>query len=520
MSDPEIMGFGSARSTYGNAKAVSGMQSLIKELLCHELGYMMPQKHLSRINPHIFQDEDSSFHLVTETMPQRMNSAFSGITGKGFGGSCGHAIVWGAVNFKRVSLPTPVLHQQDIVYWPGGGGDLDMDAVPNRNYHIVGSWSSLSIPQPMKAEGQGVYTFTATMGELGYERFQIWLDGDPDRVLHPGMPGAEKDVPISGPDDAGRAEGYYWMISNGDSQKMLALYDDQAIGEVEDGPISTLPGCRLGDTYKIQLLVNGKYRLVTWSKVEADLRPGMVVATKGQASPAGRYYVSGSWNNWSFEEMEESGGVAGLYRATVQVTRRDTLFTIVRNEDWHQMIYPSYQYARGGQENPIFGPDEQGRGFQWLLEGTPGDMYDIELQLNRGGDGCATYNISWHRKEIGMLTPAQEFAASLPKYFIAGSWDNWASRQLLVSGRAGHTHQIVLQGRPESFVILQEGDWNRALHPPTVSSGDGEDIRGPSVFHPSLAWTIDDSEEDNIGRYEVEVIMRSGRPAAVRWKKL
>lgn len=511
--EQELLMVGSSTSTFGNGKPLAGMYAVVKVLLALELGQMAPSNHLRRINPHMML-EDYPVHFATEHVPQRMNSAFTGITAKGFGGACAHVILWGGVNFDRVALPKPILEQQEIVYWPGGGGELQEEAKPARSYMIVGTWASWSQPEAMKAEGRGAYVYTVIMGELGFERFQIWLDGDSERMLHPGMPGSMKDAPVKGPAPASEAEGFYWEITAGPSVQ-------QAIGDGSD-PLA-LPGRdygRPGDRYEVRLLINGRYRMVTWDRVTDVEEQGGLVPTKAPAC-MGKYYLVASWADWTPQELAEDEATPGVHRVETRLLRKGGIFAIIRNQDWRQRLYPAIAYAETSPVIPVLGPDEQGRGLEWQLAGRLGDVFSVELRILGGEASQAALRVLWQKVGHEELSLEQLSKAGQPQFYLVGSWDRWTSRRKMEHKEGFYVHEVSLRGRdPENFQILVDGDWNRALYPGLANAGlrDTTTLRGPDAYGARLAWMIGkDPEEQGGGRFEIRLCVRDGVAVAVSW---
>mmetsp|Transcript_48559 Transcript_48559/g.123645 ORF Transcript_48559/g.123645 Transcript_48559/m.123645 type:complete len:1178 (-) Transcript_48559:122-3655(-) len=518
--EPELLNLASTKATCGNGKPLAGMYAIIKVLLTHEMGQMAPTPHLNRLNPHIEVDDFPVF-FAGEYVPQRMNSAFSGITAKGFGGSCLHAILWGGINLDRVSLPKPVLNQLEIVYWPGGGGDLDHDWKPARSYTVVGSWSVGGQPETLKSEGKGSYGITITMGELGFERFQIMLDGDPERVLHPGMADAFKDGAVKGPDTADLAEGNSWMIGGRSvGASALALTDPGSGGEAaSDAPRDDV---RPGDQYHIQLLINGRYRMVTWSRVAVDNRSAVVPA-KVPAS-IGRYYFSASWCDWSLQEMAEDQDNPGVYRIETMLLKSAGIFSIVRNQDWRQLLYPATMYA-DGDPNKAYGPDQWGRGLSWLIQGQPGDVFEVELQRSGLEAGSVSMQVSFHRLRQEELASELAEQAQEPRYYLVGSWDRWLTRHKMTRQGDRYVADVTVGMEPERFQILADGDWNRILYPSVVDAGLGDEayLRGPDNRGSQLCWVIGTTaEERGGGRFEITLLMGGvpgSGPKSVVWSK-
>merc|ERR1719210_847469 len=167
--------------------------------------------HLHQLNPHV-EVEGTSMFFCTESLMFRSNSAYCGVTAKGFGGTLAHVVAWGRMDndLCPAAEEVPPSKRVDLAYWPGGGGELDDDACPDRAYTIVGSWSAWTQVEDMEEEELGVFGYTVTLGEHCHEHFQIQLDGNPERVLHPRCPRAPKDTPVLGPSSA--ANGFNWLL--------------------------------------------------------------------------------------------------------------------------------------------------------------------------------------------------------------------------------------------------------------------------------------------------------------------
>lgn len=484
--DDEILGVGCVKTNYGNGKPVAGMYAILKILRSHELGYMVPMNHLNCINPHMML-EDFSVHFPTEHMPQRMNSAFSSITAKGFGGSCAHALLWGAIDLDRVSLPKPVLSREMMAYWPAGGGELDAEAQPMRSYMIAGTWSAWS-PEPMKAD-RGTHSVVVALGELGFERFQIWLDGDPDRALHPSMSRALKDAAVVGPQSAMEAEGCHWQIGGSASStaEQLALEDPST-----EARARRAEGARPGDKFLVKLIINGRYRTITWSRVEEAVGSDStaIIPTKSLAS-AGTYYFVANWEDFAAQPMEQDSDTPGIYRIETTLLRSGGAFSIMRNQDRRQALYPSQRYADGSRPVPVLGPDEYGRGFEWWLSGSIGDVFAVELQLALGEAGHISKEVTWRRVRQVQLSPEQLRLSAQRRFYVVGSWDHWSSRSAMSWDGERYTLEVTLRGA-ENFQILVDGDWGCAIYPSRPDAGfdDGARLRGPDDQGGHLSWLL------------------------------
>jgi hypothetical protein len=168
--------------------------------------------HLAVANPHIDTDLSATVY-ATEGISNRMFGSFVAVTAKSWSGASAHVIFHGTLEEERLKPSTSGVREptKELVYWPGGGGMMERDKKPLRDYTIVGSWSGWE-PQAMRAEGKGNFGHTVTLGEAGFERFQIWLDGKTDKVLHPNSSEGAKDGHVHGPVSQLECFGSCWQI--------------------------------------------------------------------------------------------------------------------------------------------------------------------------------------------------------------------------------------------------------------------------------------------------------------------
>merc|ERR1719247_3468166 len=119
-----------------------------------------------------------------------MRTSFAGVNAHGFTGTNTHVLVRSDVDVEKNAPPKVYANRNLFAFWPGGGGQIDYTAEPVKCYTILGSWSCWQDLEPMRNEGNGVHSFSLTLGENRFEQFQILLDGDRYRTLHPGQPSA------------------------------------------------------------------------------------------------------------------------------------------------------------------------------------------------------------------------------------------------------------------------------------------------------------------------------------------
>lgn len=543
--EPETLLLSAMKTSVADSRAAAGICGLIKTLTAQSWGAPPPSIHLQVQNPHM--DIDSHpIRFTGEMSDFWTNSAYCGITSKGFGGTVAHVITWGSVDRTlrpglHQELERPELSRVDITYWPGGGGELEDDAHPDRAYTIVGSWSAWLEVEDMDEEEPGIHGYTVTLGEHCVEQFQIRLDGDPRRVLHPAVPqapghsqvlgpsvsagdlcwtidgrvhGNEKDTPEDGlPKDSKESHGK----GNGASKSVTEVngtngingnnhangngnghdyghetHHGQAEGKSTGAHGQYTEGTQQygedyggpGDQYRVRLCINGKWRTVMWEKLEKDAsEPVVSPASVPPLVVTGRYFLAASWSAWQAErEMEPHPIIKGLFHTEVLLTRTGGEFQIVVNRDVDQVLYPSADGTAGSLAHPVCGPDAAPatRGMNWFLDGKPGDLFRVEYQLAREG-GAVRQAVSFRRIGHQELTDEQLVEAAAMRYFIVGSWNRWRAQEMTWNPEGGYFQfqiAIGLEGR-EMFQILMDNDWRLVLHP-EVPDSEPSEIMGPS----------------------------------------
>merc|ERR1712217_850106 len=118
--------------------------------------------------------------------------------------------------------------------------------------------------------------------------------------------------------------------------------------------------------------------------------------------------------------MKKDADVPGLYHTEVLLPANGGgAFHIIRDRDWGQAIYPSWDGADASAD--VWGPEEP-MGHEWALYGNAGEVYRIELQRSRDLDN-EEIRVSWNFLRTETLNNEIVEAAQRTQYFAAGSWD-------------------------------------------------------------------------------------------------
>lgn len=389
-SNDEPIYLGSCKTQVGAQCEACGMTSYLKAMLNVLYAVNAPALHLKQVNPHMDYNEDAVF-LCNEHLAYREQYVFHGVSSRGFNGANTHIVQWYMADDKKVRKERLVSLEEPVAFWPAGGGVLDNAARPSEGYYITGSFCGWE-PQVMDKASESTYTFNVTMGINRFETFQILLDADPERVLHPrGAQGATGST-VGGPSEAYEAAGFVWVIDSaalGTDGSAIADKDSSAVAVAEAS------SCKPGDKFEVKLSVAGKYRAITWKKVE-DAEPDAIKDPVVQGS----YYVVGNWNEWRPQEMTtDYDKNLGLYTLEVGplplwATRLD--FQIIRNKDAMQVFHPQYGAIASEEwdESEVDGPDAGGPGMTWCIKGRGGEYFKIEFQRTVEGNQ-ESRRISW-----------------------------------------------------------------------------------------------------------------------------
>jgi hypothetical protein len=96
------------------------------------------------------------------------------------------------------------------------------------------------------------------------------------------------------------------------------------------------------------------------------------------------YYVTGSFNGWSCDALEEDDMLDGLFSTTIQLgPRGEEQFQIVADEDVSMTFYPAVANCQW-KSTEVKGPGEAPRDRAWCISGYPGQMFRIEFAKSEG----------------------------------------------------------------------------------------------------------------------------------------
>lgn len=479
----------SIKTNAGQTGATCALSQFLKVLYSIRGGVHVGGLHMMHLNPHIeaFDEERAPMVFNTELLPMTGQGSYYGLTSRSVGGAICHVITYATPTskedktVKRSQVPPAYL-----TYWPGGGGKLEANAKAS-SYSIVGSWTNFETLESMEKESKDVFAFTVTLGVNNFEHFQIVLDGEPSRVIHPTTPNGLKFSHILGPTPSSDCVGLNWIIDGREK-----VPDGEGVKDAHPAQEIGAPG----DMYKVRVRVSGKYRNVEWEKLP----------TSGSAgADTGEYYVVSSWNGFAFDEPMSGSG--GTFTATVCPGTAGGRFQIVRNKDWSQAFFPGADGAAG--------PGDAAFDRCFALDGKAGDIYRITFKRTGSSSTVSSEKVD------------SKPAAALP--------DPIAPHYFMTTGGVCHEMQRTapfvyaigtkLTGQVP-FQILRDGDFRRVFYP-SVNNATANSIHkicGPGLVGSEKYWLmdrdIDDTDEEG-GWYHVQLTVSPVdlTPVAVTWRR-
>jgi len=539
----------SSKAGFGNLGAPNGLVGVARSLFLLERGLHAPQIHLHQfLDVQIDEDERKRWIFPTEVLEARGFAQLLGVSSFGRTGSNCHQVFIG----ERPEPMRKPLPSRTLQWWPRAKAN-QKEAIPVlRGYYLVGTMTAWTHGLRMEEEAEGVYGYTLTMGDNNWEKFQVWLDEDPDKVLHPTNPNDGRDSAVVGPErDVNKA--FSWRISgmeekarfinerqyeslNGNTLEdgitcIVAFADDYVPPDVTDpADIRQMPVANTnagmeghpGSKYRIRLHVQGKYKRIEWQKA----RGTDAVAPLGKKRFAHTMSLIGDHTFWTFDDMQEKPDERGVYTAEVQILKTASKFQIYRDRDFEQGFYPSPEASHAGADDGILGPDELGQGQNWIIRGKVGDVFKVTFtrHVRRGQD---SRKISWEHvrsEEVDF-----EDRAHAHKYYLVGSWNEFQEAKEMVEDedqapekgrRVLKQEFLVGKHGTEKFQILLNLNWLAAVHPGVDEMKEANSLaQGPDDEGSGKYWAVGISEKLCPGDHVMVYLeLDSGFPSRVRWE--
>jgi len=569
---PHTVAIRSFKCVLGETGAPSGLVSIARAVLSLEAAVHGPCIHLHEFfeigEAVAAEDYDGSelfpvsrLHIPVELMEARSMTQIVGVNSFGSSGTNVHQILWGR---KSEEQREPYLGQ--AIHWFPAGAAKAPEPAPEEpaaasaeEFFIMGTWNSWQRPLKMREESPGVFSHVGTLGENRWETFQIWMDGNPDQVLHPPCHWSDMDGEVCGPSPQSACGRCMNWIIRGLPLKVRMINQEQfkqlkelkeagvTLPESEEGlavsfrgdyrppgfetaaDYTEMPTMEMntetvgvpGDQYLVRLhmVAGSTYRRVEWKKL-----PSRAPAPAAE-EVAHTYYLVGDDTYWTFSPMEALSEKPGVYRAEIQLLHDSGTFQIIRDKDWDQTFYPSV--ADAGAEATMLGPDPFG-GLDkcWRITGEAGEVFRVEFHRTVSAEGEDSKSVAWEalRKE-----PLDfEEMAKAHKYHVVGSWDDLAKMaEMDLDEDTGtfSTEVRIGSSGSESFQILLDGNWLAAVHPSANLASfrdEHHQVEGPDKNGSSRYWLIGKHQEDGIqagDHVRIFLVLEGGLPKRVHWER-
>ena len=239
----------SCKASQAHCLEAAGICALLRILFStHTCCHAAPIQHLYALNPIIDSASDFSdfhCHLPTELVKSRSRESIVGVKGHSIAGTIG--MVLASISKQRPTEADAAPPALSLPFWPSGSVSLPSHALPDKGYELIGSWSGWEASIPMTRQSlsgrENVWSAPVPVEAGGFVSFQILLDGDPEKILHPGAVAAGPNTRVMGPhprDQLGRSVS--WCIAAGPSAQ---------------------------NTCHVELHISGSWRAVSWLRLKA-----------------------------------------------------------------------------------------------------------------------------------------------------------------------------------------------------------------------------------------------------------
>uniref|UniRef100_A0A7S2DVX5 Uncharacterized protein n=1 Tax=Alexandrium andersonii TaxID=327968 RepID=A0A7S2DVX5_9DINO len=240
------------------------------------------------------------------------------------------------------------------IWWEASDDDraLAMAAMVKyrHSYALVGTfnvWKPVRMATSTKEDEKGVFEAEIRIGIQRREEFRVLRDMDPNQAFYPVRKETEETtlLQVHGPDH--RHGDKKWEVK-GKMGDVVRIKFKAWEGEISLSVMTPAAG------------------ITTWTGV-----------------PTVVYYVSATWNKYSFDAMTPDPKKEGVYTLKHRLTReRIEAFQIVADQDFSQVIHPEMELADQLYSQAI-GPDGKGEGLNWGVYGMPGAEIKITLDLTQ-----------------------------------------------------------------------------------------------------------------------------------------
>ena len=408
----------SSKSNIGHLEGSAGIAGFLKCVSMLMAGTCPPNAHCQQLNPHLQVGGFPCF-FDTEAVDSGLNSALTGVSSFGFGGTNGRCDIWGAARFghnkcgkvletevdqiytlcpvtlgkidyltgeplsrrlaalhrgkRKADVLRDELARYDVSRYAYDGGfryrqqDIpdEEDFPSDSNIYICGSWSDFAMEE-MDRDGDNSFSCIITLSQERYELFEFYIDQKEEYCFFPATDRAGQRIAVEGPSE--NKERRKWIIEGRD-----------------------MPSLPVGAVIEIIFHYGIDRSRVAWKEVSDKRR---VLAHPRQSS----YQVAGSftkWRNLAMKCVDESKLTE--WSTTFRIGQRGREeFQILRDGDRLQAIYPTFPLATGAGEEAC-GPDEYGSGRHFQVKGSPNEEVELSLFVEDGQVAVRVYMVTSRR---------------------------------------------------------------------------------------------------------------------------
>jgi len=512
----------SAKCFIGHLEGGAGMGGVCKCVGMLMAGQANANNHCRQLNPNL---SVVGFPVLfeTESVEYGLNSALTGVSSFGFGGTNGRSDLWGMCvkgnnkcqtdknypQFVQVTCPITmgpidnitgepvpefalegqefdagVLRDESAPYdistdaYDGGfrfrmgpteeDEKEDEDLPEGASLFVCGSWSGYQM-EPMEKDEDGWYYTSMVLGETRCELFDLCFNASRINTIHPAIDNAHQKIWISGPNDTGK--GQKWIIDGRDT------------------------GVCEGTSYVIRFKWGWNKKRIFWTEIKEGSE---YLALAAKPSYKHTYSVVGSWTGWKPLELRSS--TDGVWEGTFRIGYEGhEEFKFVRDGDMSQAIYPSRSTGKMGAL--VRGPDSLAGDRHWILKGGRNDAFSLRLQVVDAKVSVTLKSATTGDEKV--WASAEGWARH--EYCVAGTFNLWKPEPMTMDestpgvfrlrasiSRAGKIPLGVgVLFREESFRVLVDGCEHAAMYPEATEYRSGSLIvSGPDANANGRQWSV------------------------------
>jgi len=232
-----------------------------------------------------------------------------------------------------------------------------------------------------------------------------------------------------------------------------------------------------------------------------------------EIDPDLRIFIRGSWSGWStLQEMQLQDDGSFAFHVVLGETRCE-MFQLCVDEDTSMMLYPAVNLAsvpRHDRESiiAILGPDDQGHGRNWIIDGRDDEVAEGTVFLVRFKWGKTRKTIGWEEVSLEEKLDWHWHHS----YSVCGSWSGWMLQDLVqLKGHSSSWYgsfEIGVTGE-EDFQLVRDHDWQQTIYPADrEASKTTVPVRGPDNLGHGKNWKVRGSPHEKV---KLELQVTDGR---------